>query len=732
MKNRKKCFVFCFSFILLMGIIFAASHTASAAVGKSVKAAKVKSAETGGTSSDGINDVPVSGDSNTTKEVTVTTDRKKGTATYKVTGLDAASDKEIKLLVTYKNSNSEVVTALEKTIVIEGNVSEGVYQGSFSLKDFKNYVFSKYTVNVKVGDETLTAADTVDFMVHTDKYKITVNGNSSSVERRFSLTSSESKNDVIVPGEGNQVKLIIWKKGTNADKAKTAGGITSITNKSKSWSVTISDFCDSYGSYYARMVLLNEAMEGTKSLGTIQFDTNVAVSKLISSKTKALEKKKSFRVTAKGVKSPFGVSSVYFDIYNDKGKKLLSKKAVRKGETENYQADISLKQLNYKLIVYTVKARVVDKKKLTKNLGKTVKVDETVGSGTFSVVKKANATCKFRLKGAYVPGGIKSLRFNVYSIKSGKKKFIKRLVGVYNSKADRYDADIELDGTGKFIVYAYAKTAWGKSINVNSYSYSIKKNDLGKNGWHYEKYAGKTYKFYYKNNKKLTDLTDVLKLNKKGAQNYYIEVNRLACVVTVFAYDSVKKDYIIPVKTFTVCVGADVSSMGSAGSLNTDSSFTPLGTYSICSNGTAVRYSVKQMYEPDGQILYARWTTHIVGNVYFHSIAVGSNSHYALSASTYNRLGTPASAGCIRMAVLDAKWIYDYVATGSKVVIKQGSSSKPGPLGKNKTIKVSDGINYDPTDPDVPDSTKKKDFKAGRISGYIAKNGKKFGNIANQ
>ncbi|HBD40135.1 MAG TPA: hypothetical protein DC035_00400, partial [Lachnospiraceae bacterium] len=116
-----------------------------------------------------------------------------------------------------------------------------------------------------------------------------------------------------------------------------------------------------------------------------------------------------------------------------------------------------------------------------------------------------------------------------------------------------------------------------------------------------------------------------------------------------------------------------------------------------------------------------------VGNVYFHSIAVGTQSHYALPAVTYNKLGRPASAGCIRMAVADAKWIYDYTSTGNTIKIVKGSTKKPGPLGKAKTIKVKGGINYDPTDPGVPDSRKKKDYKAKRISGYLTKKGKKIG-----
>jgi len=79
------------------------------------------------------------------------------------------------------------------------------------------------------------------------------------------------------------------------------------------------------------------------------------------------------------------------------------------------------------------------------------------------------------------------------------------------------------------------------------------------------------------------------------------------------------------------------------------------------------------------------------------------------------------------MTVADAKWFYDYVSKGTPVKIETGSASAPGPLGKNATIKISSSIHYDPTDPAVPNSTKEKDYKAGRISGYMASNGKRVG-----
>lgn len=262
----------------------------------------------------------------------------------------------------------------------------------------------------------------------------------------------------------------------------------------------------------------------------------------------------------------------------------------------------------------------------------------------------------------------------------------------------------------------------GKQCGAD-FAYNIPPNVVTKNGWYYEKYSGTTYKFYYKNGVKQKDVSSLVSKNK-----LYIEVNRAAGVVTVYAYDSQKKSYCIPVKAFTVSVGSDISSTKTSKGLTRKSRFTPLGTYSVCSNGTATRYSVKTMVEPDKSRVYARWTTHVVGNIYFHAIAVSRNSHTALNYKTYNKLGSPASAGCIRMTVADAKWIYDNVKTGTRVKIVKGSKSAPGPLGKPATIRIkSSKVKYDPTDPSISDSTKQKDYKAGRITGYMKKNGTKVG-----
>ena len=59
-------------------------------------------------------------------------------------------------------------------------------------------------------------------------------------------------------------------------------------------------------------------------------------------------------------------------------------------------------------------------------------------------------------------------------------------------------------------------------------------------------------------------------------------------------------------------------------------------------------------------------------------------------------LGKPASAGCIRLCIADAKWIYYNVPVGSTVII---SDNEPMPLGKPTVVKMpKNSVGADPTD----------------------------------
>ena len=189
-----------------------------------------------------------------------------------------------------------------------------------------------------------------------------------------------------------------------------------------------------------------------------------------------------------------------------------------------------------------------------------------------------------------------------------------------------------------------------------------------KNGWYYE--GG--YKFYYKDDVKQLDLDGIL----PKQSSYYIKVNRKTCSVTVYAKDG-SNGYIIPVKRFACSVGLP-------------STPTPTGTYY-----TPAKYRWHTLMGPS----YGQYCTRITGSILFHSVAGYNKTSYNIKASDYNKLGQPASHGCVRLNVRDAKWIYDNCALKTKVTIYD--SSDPGPLGKPPTIKIPPSQNWDPTDPNV-------------------------------
>ena len=156
----------------------------------------------------------------------------------------------------------------------------------------------------------------------------------------------------------------------------------------------------------------------------------------------------------------------------------------------------------------------------------------------------------------------------------------------------------------------------------------------------------------------------------KAASTYKIKINKQMCCVTIYKLNDAGKYK--PVK-------AMVCSPGWA---------TETGTFSL---GEKIRWHVL-----DGPC-YGQYCTRIYGGVLFHSVWYNNNyDPGSLSVYSYNKLGTIASHGCVRLTVADAKWIYDNVPSGTPVTIY--NSSNPGPLGKPAAIKIPYSTPWDPTD----------------------------------
>ncbi len=151
------------------------------------------------------------------------------------------------------------------------------------------------------------------------------------------------------------------------------------------------------------------------------------------------------------------------------------------------------------------------------------------------------------------------------------------------------------------------------------------------------------------------------KTRTKFTSPYYIKINYGANVVTVYTKNS-EGEYTVPAKAM------------------------------VCSTGTGTPrsgvYSLKSRWKW-GKLfgdVYGYYCIQIVGNILFHSVPyLTKGDPSSLEYWEYDKLGTTASAGCIRLTVEDVKWIYNNVPSGT--LVEFYSSSDPGPLRKTGCAK---------------------------------------------
>lgn len=158
---------------------------------------------------------------------------------------------------------------------------------------------------------------------------------------------------------------------------------------------------------------------------------------------------------------------------------------------------------------------------------------------------------------------------------------------------------------------------------------------------------------------------------------YYIKVNYQENVVTIYIKDE-QGNYTIPYKAM-IC--------------STGTSTPKKGVYKVSDRG---KWGMMV-----GRV-WAQYYTRISGVILFHSVPYKSKNPSTLEYWEYDKLGTTASAGCVRLTVEDSKWIYDNCKPGTKVEFY--ADSDPGPLGKPTAQKISEEDEslkgWDPTDKD--------------------------------
>ena len=181
------------------------------------------------------------------------------------------------------------------------------------------------------------------------------------------------------------------------------------------------------------------------------------------------------------------------------------------------------------------------------------------------------------------------------------------------------------------------------------------------------------------NVQEIIDETEEIKENIDA--KYFIKVNYGQNVVTIYTKDA-KGKYTVPYKAMVCSTGTATPKSGT---------YTiPSGDYSRGTWGLMV-----------GNV-WAQYFTRIKGSILFHSVPYLSREKNNLEYWEYDKLGTTASAGCVRLTVEDAKWIYNNCPAGTQVEFY--TDSNPGPLGKPEAKKISEEEavrTWDPTDPDA-------------------------------
>lgn len=591
----------------------------------------------------------------------------------------------------YEVTYSDNVNVGSPTITVTGNEKQGC-SGTISTKE----VFSispkslsgsavdlsteKYTYDGK--DKKPSATVTLDgvTLARNEDYKLTYSNNkevgtaTAVIEgvgnykdsKKVTYTIKLGKPTVTVTPNYNKIK-ISWTKVTGASgydvlrsttKNKGYKTIKTITSGS---TISYTDEKVSFNKKYYYVIHAYRKVNGKK----VYADFSAQKSQTVQVATPKISKISRSSATALKVSWNKISGASGYALYRSTSEKGKYSKiaAIKSGKTVSYtdKGRSCGKTYYYKVKAY----RTVSKKNYYGSYSPVKSGNTTPGKVSWNKTTTSYNSTSVTLKWKKVP---EATGYSIYRSTEKYSGYKKVKVITKNSTLSWKDTGLE-----KGVVYYYKIRSYknmGKYPVYGSYSSTFTKSVAG---WKYVD----GYKLYYNNNGKV--VKDVSNLIGKQS-SYVIKINKKKNTVTVYAKDG-KKGYIIPVKAFVCSTGAA----------------TPLGTFKTPQK---IRW-----HELDGPS-YGQWCTRITGHILFHSVWYYKPKNTTLSVAQYNKLGTQASHGCVRLTAGDAKWIYDNCKLKTKVIIY--NSNNPGPLGKPTAHKLPSWHTWDPTDPNVKSKCAKK------------------------
>lgn len=215
------------------------------------------------------------------------------------------------------------------------------------------------------------------------------------------------------------------------------------------------------------------------------------------------------------------------------------------------------------------------------------------------------------------------------------------------------------------------------------------KNGKYLTGWHYIKYNGATYRYFF--DKTGAQVQDLFSYNRAYMKSkMLVQINRYTHTTDVLLYNSATKKYDIPAKSFVTSTPKEAAHF-------------KVGSYKL-----DYRRRWWSFFDPTSQSYgYYQYAIRIKGTpaALLHSSRYYAKRNNALKVSNYNNLGTNQSYYCIRVQCVNSKLLYDCVGKqgAGKIKCKYTNSKTPGPNGKvtlaDTTGKLKKSAKYDPTDP---------------------------------
>lgn len=133
---------------------------------------------------------------------------------------------------------------------------------------------------------------------------------------------------------------------------------------------------------------------------------------------------------------------------------------------------------------------------------------------------------------------------------------------------------------------------------------------------------------------------------------------------------------------------------------------TPRGSFAIVR-----QYPYKKMGQIEGENVYSQYASRITGSYLFHSVPIGGkkrqnqdNGKKQMYVAYYEKLGTTASGGCIRLRCIDAYWIYINCTVGTPIIVTDDNGPTPPTPPKliyeEPYMDANHEFGWDPSDPD--------------------------------